>query len=132
MSYQANIMNIPCRDEKAGAEEHAGCSAYLAYKHGHRDARHEAAEIAVEADREIAEAAKLLAKAKESMAQIAAEADTRIAALESALAAWMVFAAQHAATFSKPVVDWLRSRPTERFAPRDQLTREALGLKEGE
>src|SRR5262249_48601702 len=55
MTYHAQMMNIPCYDEKAGEQIDAGHSAYLAYKHGHRDARHAAAEIAIQADARIAE-----------------------------------------------------------------------------
>ncbi len=62
MSYHGRIMNI--RDGTDGA-------ASIEYKRGHRDARHAAAEIALEADARIAEIEKHIwqdayEKAKES------------------------------------------------------------------
>jgi hypothetical protein len=57
MSYHGEIMNIPCDAGMAGTD-----NVLLAYLHGHRDARHAAAEIANEADAEIA---KLKARIRE-------------------------------------------------------------------
>jgi hypothetical protein len=57
-SFHARIMNVPARGEPAGGS--------MAYKLGHREARHAAAEIANEADALIAD---LLARLR------AAEAD---------------------------------------------------------
>jgi catalase len=45
MNYHGRIMNIPINHPKAMTSEN--------YKEGHRDARHDAAEIANEADAEI-------------------------------------------------------------------------------
>lgn len=50
MSYHNRVMNVPADPVKAD-EFLAGS---MAYKHGHRDARHAAAAIAAEADAEVA------------------------------------------------------------------------------
>lgn len=69
MSYYDRIMNIPAKPPKAIGSNHP-----IIYKEGHRDARHAAAEIAGEADAEIArlknEKAELL-EALENMVSIA-------------------------------------------------------------
>lgn len=53
-TYTSQIMNIPCNLPKASSAERA------AYSMGHRDARHEAAAIATEADTRIEKMYRLL------------------------------------------------------------------------
>lgn len=64
MNYHGKMMNIPTKDFPTADWEHAyeyypevakAPEVQLAYKYGHRDARHAAAEIALEADRTIEE-----------------------------------------------------------------------------
>lgn len=53
-TFSARVMNLPA---DADANLPSGCGEAMAYKYGHRDARHGAAEIAAEADA-LAEAAR--------------------------------------------------------------------------
>lgn len=57
MSLHNEIMNIKCDTEGM-----TGINLILAYKRGHRDARHAAAELVLKADKEISYAAELFCK----------------------------------------------------------------------
>lgn len=54
MNYHDRIMNIQATRVKEFRPQH------VSYKEGHRDARHEAAEIALEAEREIEELKEMI------------------------------------------------------------------------
>ena len=57
-NYHGEIMGIPTRPDAAIEDQlqaRTNTDLVMAYKIGHRDARHAAAEIAIEADRRIAE-----------------------------------------------------------------------------
>ena len=51
MNLHGQIMNLPCRDDDALNAEYS--DRRIAYKHGHRDARHAAAELALKADAQV-------------------------------------------------------------------------------
>lgn len=65
MSLHNDIMNIVAKLPQPGVSSEGCCS--LSYKYGHRDARHAAAELAIEADKKIEE----LRTALESMLKYA-------------------------------------------------------------
>lgn len=87
--YHNRMMNIQV-DAASMAEAGKPRSLRLAYKYGHRDARHAAAEIALEAQREIDDTGKKLAVAKEiiaAMRDIDKRQKAEIARLREALTA---------------------------------------------
>lgn len=57
MKLHAQIMNLPCNDFHAGSPSE---EAQRAYKEGHKRARHDAAELASDADAVIAEAKQII------------------------------------------------------------------------
>ena len=72
-NYHGEIMNIPTRPDAAIEDQlqaRTDTGLVMAYKIGHRDARHAAAKIAIEADRRIAELEAQLAAAKHDFAQL--------------------------------------------------------------
>lgn len=87
MDYHGRIMNIEV-DVASMAAAGKPRSLRFAFKAGHRDARHAAAEIANEAQREIDDTAKKLAVAKEiitALREVCATHDAEIARLREAL-----------------------------------------------
>lgn len=87
MDYHGRIMNIEV-DVASMAAAGKPRSLRFAFKAGHRDARHAAAEIANEAQREIDDTAKKLAVAKEiitALREVCATHDAEIARLRDAL-----------------------------------------------
>ena len=87
MDYHGRIMNIEV-DVASMAAAGKPRSLRFAFKAGHRDARHAAAEIANEAQREIDDTAKKLAVAKEiitALREVCATHDAEIASLRAAL-----------------------------------------------
>ena len=74
-NYHGEIMSIPTRPDAAIEDQlqaRTDTDLVMAYKMGHRDARHAAAEIAIEADRRIAELEAQLATANERIAELEA------------------------------------------------------------
>ena len=87
MDYHGRIMNIEV-DVASMAAAGKPRSLRFAFKSGHRDARHAAAEIANEAQREIDDTAKKLAVAKEiitALREVCATHDAEVARLREAL-----------------------------------------------
>jgi len=87
MDYHGRIMNIEV-DVASMAAAGKPRSLRFAFKAGHRDARHAAAEIANEAQREIDDTAKKLAVAKEiitALREVCATHDAEIARLRDRL-----------------------------------------------
>ena len=75
-SYHGKIMNIPTRPDAAIEDQlqaRTDTDLVMAYKIGHRDARHAAAEIANEADQRIAELEAQLAAANARIEQLEIE-----------------------------------------------------------
>lgn len=68
MSLHNDIMNIPCNSEVENYPD----SLRLAYKVGHRDARHAAAEMALKADGKIEKCYEALYRMTSSVEQITA------------------------------------------------------------
>lgn len=72
-NYHGEIMSIPTRLDAAIEDQlqaRTDTGLVMAYKIGHRDARHAAAEIAIEADQRIVELEAQLAATKHDFAQL--------------------------------------------------------------
>jgi len=89
-NYHERIMNAQIAKPNISDQVSWSERERLAYKFGHRDARHAAAEIANEADRQLeaaGEMAKVLAEVLE-LEEPSAGSRPRIEKMKSALAAW--------------------------------------------